>query len=104
MPKIDRIAEPWGTRTPYGPGQDWPVRVDSFLCPDVASLCAVSAAQVLARGAGMDLSGCDALFIACTQLPTLAALPHLRKRLGLPVWSANSATAWMLARQGMMAA
>jgi anaerobic selenocysteine-containing dehydrogenase len=31
MAKIDRIAEPWGTRTPYGPGERWPVRVDSYL-------------------------------------------------------------------------
>ncbi|MDX3107853.1 molybdopterin oxidoreductase family protein [Nonomuraea angiospora] len=31
MPYVDRIAEPWGTRTPYGPGEPWPVRVDSFL-------------------------------------------------------------------------
>jgi hypothetical protein len=28
MGKIDRIAEPWGTRTPYGSGEQWPVRVD----------------------------------------------------------------------------
>jgi anaerobic selenocysteine-containing dehydrogenase len=28
---IDRIAEPWGTRTPYGPGETWPARVDSYL-------------------------------------------------------------------------
>ncbi|MEV0144788.1 MULTISPECIES: nitrate reductase [unclassified Nonomuraea] len=31
MAEVDRIAEPWGTRTPYGPGETWPVRVDSFL-------------------------------------------------------------------------
>ncbi|MFI7612183.1 molybdopterin oxidoreductase family protein [Nonomuraea terrae] len=36
MPQIDRIAEPWGTRTPYGPGETWPVRVDSFLEPGLA--------------------------------------------------------------------
>ncbi|MEN3123938.1 molybdopterin-dependent oxidoreductase [Janibacter sp. LM] len=30
-PHIDRIAQPWGTRTPYGPGTHWPVRVDSHL-------------------------------------------------------------------------
>ncbi|RLK25269.1 hypothetical protein DER29_3259 [Micromonospora sp. M71_S20] len=24
---VDRIADPWGERTPYGPGQEWPVRV-----------------------------------------------------------------------------
>ncbi|NUW45902.1 molybdopterin oxidoreductase family protein [Nonomuraea rhodomycinica] len=31
MPRVDRIAEPWGTRTPYGAGNEWPVRVDRFL-------------------------------------------------------------------------
>jgi anaerobic selenocysteine-containing dehydrogenase len=29
--KVDRIAEPWGTRTPYASGEPWPVRVDSYL-------------------------------------------------------------------------
>src|SRR3954471_1746640 len=24
----DRIADPWGTRTPFGPGDPWPERVD----------------------------------------------------------------------------
>lgn len=32
---VDRIADPWGPRTPYGPGQDWPVRVDTFLDGDL---------------------------------------------------------------------
>jgi ferredoxin-nitrate reductase len=27
----DRIAEPWGDRTPFGAGERWPVRVDAFL-------------------------------------------------------------------------
>jgi anaerobic selenocysteine-containing dehydrogenase len=27
----DRIADPWGERTPYGPAQTWPARVDMFL-------------------------------------------------------------------------
>src|ERR671939_738000 len=27
----DRIKEPWGGRTPFGPGEEWPVRVDQFL-------------------------------------------------------------------------
>ncbi|MDT0277995.1 molybdopterin oxidoreductase family protein [Blastococcus goldschmidtiae] len=31
MVKVDRIAGPWGTRTPYGPGETWPSRVDSYL-------------------------------------------------------------------------
>src|SRR3954470_20922865 len=29
--RVDRIAEPWGTRTPYGPGETWPDRVDTYL-------------------------------------------------------------------------
>lgn len=33
MARVDRIAEPWGTRTPYGPGESWPVRVDTHLAP-----------------------------------------------------------------------
>ncbi|MGR6321568.1 nitrate reductase [Micromonospora soli] len=28
---VDRIADPWGPRTPYGPEERWPVRVDTFL-------------------------------------------------------------------------
>jgi anaerobic selenocysteine-containing dehydrogenase len=28
MAKRDRIAEPWGTRTPYASGERWPTRVD----------------------------------------------------------------------------
>jgi anaerobic selenocysteine-containing dehydrogenase len=27
----DRIKKPWGERTPFGPGETWPVRVDQFL-------------------------------------------------------------------------
>jgi hypothetical protein len=27
----DRIADPWGTRTPYARGAAWPARVDTFL-------------------------------------------------------------------------
>ncbi|MFJ3519732.1 MULTISPECIES: molybdopterin oxidoreductase family protein [unclassified Streptomyces] len=31
IPPPDRIAEPWGRRTPYGQGEPWPERVDSFM-------------------------------------------------------------------------
>jgi anaerobic selenocysteine-containing dehydrogenase len=36
MPRIDRIAEPWGTRTPYGPGETWPTRVDQHLAEGIS--------------------------------------------------------------------
>ncbi|MEN9773280.1 MAG: hypothetical protein RL322_350 [Pseudomonadota bacterium] len=35
----------------------------------------------------------EALFIACSQLPTLTILDALRQDLGIPVWSSISATA-----------
>jgi anaerobic selenocysteine-containing dehydrogenase len=28
---VDRIADPWGSRTPYGTDEPWPARVDSCL-------------------------------------------------------------------------
>lgn len=36
MSRTDRIAEPWGSRTPYGPGEQWPPRVDMHLAEGVA--------------------------------------------------------------------
>jgi anaerobic selenocysteine-containing dehydrogenase len=35
MTLVDRIAEPWGERTPFAPGANWPTRVDAFLAPGV---------------------------------------------------------------------
>ncbi|MFC4907646.1 molybdopterin oxidoreductase family protein [Actinomadura gamaensis] len=35
MERRDAIADPWGARTPYGPGEQWPVRVDSRLADGV---------------------------------------------------------------------
>jgi len=32
----DRIADPWGERTPYGPGEPWPARVDVQLAEGVS--------------------------------------------------------------------
>jgi anaerobic selenocysteine-containing dehydrogenase len=32
----DRIANPWGERTPFGTGEQWPVRVDQLLEQDVS--------------------------------------------------------------------
>src|SRR3954447_2667846 len=33
----DGIADPWGTRTPFGPGDEWPVRVNQYLVEGVAA-------------------------------------------------------------------
>ncbi len=45
--RIDRIADPWGPATPVGPGEDWPVRVDSFLAPGAKPERWVQTASVL---------------------------------------------------------
>lgn len=37
MTRIDRISEPWGTRTPYRSGEPWPVRVDTHLADDLSA-------------------------------------------------------------------
>ena len=56
----DRIADPWGRRTPYAPPGPWPVRVDTFLADGVreADVDAwVQAASVLhSNGDAMDLA------------------------------------------------
>ncbi|MER7702528.1 nitrate reductase [Kitasatospora sp. NPDC097605] len=35
-PVVDRIGQPWGGRTPYGRGEAWPARVDTFLADGLA--------------------------------------------------------------------
>jgi anaerobic selenocysteine-containing dehydrogenase len=58
--RIDRIAEPWGTRTPYGPGETWPVRVDSYLSDglteDDVDRWAQSASILHSNGDGLDIA------------------------------------------------
>ncbi|NJP92340.1 nitrate reductase [Nonomuraea sp. FMUSA5-5] len=60
MPHADRIAEPWGERTPYGPGQSWPVRVDAFLEPGLSEQDVdrwVQSASILhSNGDGIDIA------------------------------------------------
>ena len=33
--RADRIADPWGARTPYGRHEAWPARVDTYLAEGV---------------------------------------------------------------------
>nr|WP_228927284.1 nitrate reductase [Streptomyces sp. DH7] len=57
---VDRIAEPWGTRTPYGRHRTWPTRVDTFLTEGVRSSDVdrwVQAASILhSDGDAMDIA------------------------------------------------
>jgi anaerobic selenocysteine-containing dehydrogenase len=60
MVRVDRIAEPWGTRTPYAPGETWPVRVDSYLADglteDDVDRWVPSATILHSNGDGLDIA------------------------------------------------
>jgi maleate isomerase len=77
--------------------------LSSFLCENTAALCRVTEPEVRERALATVTPDSRALFIACSQLPTLTLLPMLRERFGIPVWSSIAATAWM-AEQTMLVA
>lgn len=60
MAERDGVAEPWGARTPYGPGEAWPVRVDTYLSDGVevedVDEWVPSAAVLHSNGDGLDLA------------------------------------------------
>ncbi|RCK70801.1 nitrate reductase [Desertihabitans brevis] len=60
MASHPRIAHPWGRRTPYGPGEPWPVREDvqlaDGLTPDDVDRWVQSAAVLHSNGDGLDIA------------------------------------------------
>lgn len=58
---------------------------------DISRLTAAQA-RALARSAMRD--GVDALFLSCTNMPTVPLLAELEEQFGVPVISGNSATLW----------
>ncbi|GIF77421.1 molybdopterin oxidoreductase family protein [Asanoa siamensis] len=60
MATDDRIADPWGARTPYGPGTDWPTRVDVHLAEGLTEAdvdrWAQSASLLHSNGDAMDIA------------------------------------------------
>lgn len=60
MTTVDRIADPWGSRTPYGPGECWPTRVDTFLADgltkDDVDRWVQSATILHSNGDGLDIA------------------------------------------------
>jgi anaerobic selenocysteine-containing dehydrogenase len=56
----DRIAEPWGGRTPYGQGRPWPTRVDTYLDngvdEDDVDEWVQSASVLHSNGDGLDIA------------------------------------------------
>lgn len=66
----------------------------SFRAETVDALAAITPGEIvdLARVAMSPRS--DAMFIACSQLPTRAIIGGLEREFGRPVWSSIRATAW----------
>jgi arylmalonate decarboxylase len=67
-------------------------RFNSFFASDVDALGRITAEQVKEMVLKTDDDGCQAVFIACAQLPTATILAELREILGKPVLSSNWGT------------
>lgn len=78
--------------------------LSSFRAETVDELAAITPEQIAerAREVMQDEPGIDAIFIACSQLPTRAIISELERDLGLPVWSSIRATAWQATHLGQM--
>ena len=68
--------------------------LNSFECETTDALGRISEQQVLDLALETVTPRSRALFIACSQLPTLEIIDRLRAQLGIPVWSSIRATAW----------
>jgi len=71
----------------------------SFGAENVDELAAITPEEIAARARATMRPQCDALFIACSQLPTREILPQLEREMGRPVWSSIKATAWHALRK-----
>ncbi len=65
---------------------------------DFVRLRTVAPAQVYALARATVVAGTDALFLACTDLATLAVVDALEADLGIPVITSNQATLWATLR------
>lgn len=66
----------------------------SFKAETTDALAAITPEQIAALARETMRPEADALFIACSQLPTRDIMPRLEREFGKPVWSSIKATAW----------
>src|SRR2546421_35323 len=69
-------------------------KLRTFNAPGVEELGRITADQVAALARDTVTPDSDALFIACSQLPTHAIVGALQGELQRPVWSSIQASAW----------
>jgi len=72
--------------------------LNSFECQTTEELGRITEAEVMDLALRTVTPRSQALFIACSQLPTRGILEPLRRKLRIPVWSSISATGWAAAR------
>ena len=73
---------------------------DSFYAPDVVALGKITASEVSDKAKALLYDDVDALFIACSQLPTFEVIAPLSKTFGKPVLSSIQVTAKYLLQDG----
>ncbi|MBS0125447.1 maleate cis-trans isomerase family protein [Thetidibacter halocola] len=71
----------------------------SFEIADEARVARIDTASIIAAATTLaEQGGFDALFLSCTNLRTLDAIPALEAQTGLPVLSSNLVLAWHMAQ------
>jgi maleate cis-trans isomerase len=68
--------------------------LSTFNAQTVEELAAIRPRRIADRARDVMQPGIDALFIACSQLPTREIIADLERELAIPVWSSIRATAW----------
>jgi maleate cis-trans isomerase len=71
------------------------VTLASFKAETTDELAQITPEQVAALARKTMRPDCDAMFIACSQLPTKDIVESLEREFGKPVWSSIKATAWL---------
>lgn len=69
-------------------------RLETFRAETTDALAAIAPLQIEALARETMTADADAMFIACSQLPTRDILGGLEREFGKPVWSSIRATAW----------
>ena len=70
---------------------------DAFRCPTSEDIRKLSSDQVAEKALSHRerISGCDALFLSCTNMLTMDRIELLERDLGMPVLSSNQCTLWV---------
>ena len=88
--KLRAVLEDAGINTPLFASFDEPLEAN------VARIDEASVTEA-AVSLGRD-THCDAVFLSCTNLRTLSAIPQIEARIGKPVLSSNQVLIWHLCR------